>query len=133
MSVSSTNTMTLLVHLEHLDGACGRQRITLFGRMLVERYSWTEPVRLGPGVQLDRGEFHAGGLRRGAIVGGVTGVVLQVADVPVDVALRALAESPLAVRLADGSLVDRPALFVEQDRLRRRLSAVEALLALEDA
>lgn len=131
--MTQPDTMTLLVDLGEIPGAAAHQQITLFGRLLATRPSWSGPVELGEAVQLDRGEFSRHCPGRTPLVGGVAGVVVQVADVPAEVAWRALADHPDLVRIADRSLVDHDVLVAERDRLRRRLAAVDALLALEDA
>lgn len=67
-------------------------RFWVLGRLLAERPFCHVPVRLGHGVELFRGSFSKSGrLARPALE--AEGAVLEVLDVPADIALREAAES----------------------------------------
>jgi len=120
--------VTLRVTLSRLGGRSQLDReVRLLGRRLCSRPARDAAVRLGRGVVLAAGRFTA---RGGSVtlpqIGGVSGVVLEVRDVPAGVAGRLVAEHPDGVRIVEPE--DGDALLRRREELVSQLAALDARL-----
>lgn len=99
--------------------------IVMFGRSIARRPGRDAEVRLGRGVTLVEGYFQgSGGSMRRPEIGDVSGVVIDVRDVP---ASHPDLDSP-GVEIIAAPIVDRDALIAEKSRLEVRLAEINALL-----
>lgn len=119
---------SVTVHL-HLDGIrTDADELYAVGRRVASRLARDSTVRLGTGVVLLAGGFAAsGGSVRYPEIGALPGTVLEVRDVPADIAQREAAENH-GVKVIDAN-VERLALETQKATLMAQLAEIEARLS----
>lgn len=117
------------VKLDHFDPG---GEFVLFGRMLLRRKYRDSKVEIGDGVVKVRGGFAwSGGSGRNPLIAPEEGTVIEVRDVPRDIAVRTWADNKEAIELL-GS-VDVEALQQEKAALLKRIEQIDQMIAdLED-
>lgn len=105
----------------------------LAGRRLLWRPSRDERVRYASRVVVVSGDFYgSGGSMRYPEVNAKPGTVIEVRDVPADVAQKMVDEYPTA-SIVDGGEAFVAALLAERDRLTARIAEIDAALAGDTA
>lgn len=112
---------------------CLERDLVLVGHRIAHRLGRDSNVRLGEGVVVVEGEFsRSGGSVKNPAVGDLSGIVVEVRDLPRMVAERMMVDYPAAVNLVnangDATGVDQVALAAERERLLARLAQINALL-----
>lgn len=121
--------VSVRVKLDHfdLDG-----EFVLFGRQLLRRKYRDSKVEVDDGVIITQGDFaRSGGSGRYPLIVPEKGTVIEVRDVPRDIAVRAWAENKEGIKLLGDISVET--LKEEKNALLRRIEQIDRMIAdLED-
>lgn len=121
--------VSVRVKLDHfdLDG-----EFVLFGRQLLRRKYRDSKVEVDDGVIITQGDFaRSGGSSRYPLIVPEKGTVIEVRDVPRDIAVRAWAENKEGIKLLGDISVET--LKEEKNALLRRIEQIDRMIAdLED-
>jgi|ERR1035437_9531903 hypothetical protein len=102
----------------------------MFGRTLLQRRSRDYAVMQHDSVIVVRGGFsHTGGSVKHPNLGQADDTIIEVKSVPLELAEKAVADYPDAIRIIGDAKIDRSALEAEKAKLLLRLAAIEKLLA----
>lgn len=111
-----------------LDHFRFEDEFVLFGRQLVRRRFAGRYVEIDDGVVLVRGGFpQEGGRRRNPEIAPEPDTVIEVRDIPRDIAMRTWAENRDAIELLGG--IDVEALKEEKTALLKRIEQIDQMIA----
>lgn len=123
---ASLDSPTVTVRIE-VPGTYGIAEWRVAGRLIVRREHRDSPVAFGADVVLVTGGWpgNGGSMRSPRLGDAKPGTVVEVRDVPVDVAQR-MCDTQVGAGIVDGADAQRAALEAERTRLVARLAEIDA-------